>query len=51
MNVIEYLEYEVIELPEPAFPDLEDDASGAETVYLTWFTEFNKRSTAHEAQA
>lgn len=51
MNVIEYLECEVIDLPEPEFPWLEDDAGAAEAIYLTWFTEFHKRAAVVEPQA
>ncbi len=51
MNVTEYLEYEVIELPELVFADSEDDAGAAEAIYLTWFTEFQKRSAIGQPQA
>ncbi len=51
MNVIEYLECEVIELPELALPCQEDDVGAAEAIYLTWFTEFHKRSVVREPQA
>lgn len=51
MNVIEYLECEVIDLPEPALPWLEHDAGGAEAIYLTWFTEFHQRAANCDPKA
>ena len=51
MNVIEDLECEVIDLPEPAFPWLEDEGGGGEAIYLTWFTEFHQRAAICEPQA
>lgn len=50
MNVIEYLECEVIELPELPFPDPDVDAGAAEAIWLTWFAEFHRRSATHEPQ-
>lgn len=51
MNVIEYIECEVIELPELPLPDQEGDAGAAEAIWLSWFADFHGRPAAHQPQA